>query len=310
MNWWQKLREDATAARLAGPTDRPVLADLLSHAWRRHGSLAVEEQAGLLNSGVSTLLFNHDQPLGFLGLRVREQMPGESESWAEAAMIIIASGVVPGRALAALLEAAAPALRGHGATGVVCLAADGWLIEALREADFREHDQVITYVRNNRLPPPPIAPAATLRHAGAAEADTVLTINAAAFDSLWRYDSATTLSWLLTADHTVLAEREGRPVGFALTSHSLGNGYDQLIRLATHPSAQGLGVGRQLVADAIAFSRGIGAPGLALNTQASNTVSRHLYEALDFRVVGAPVHVMTHSILAAPPAHGSNNAHP
>jgi ribosomal protein S18 acetylase RimI-like enzyme len=296
MNWWQKLRDDATAARLAGPTDRPALADLLAHAWRRHGSLAIEEQAALLNSGVSALLFNHEQPVGFLGLRVREQMPGEGESWAEAAMVIIASGLGPGRALAALLETAAPALHRRSVNGVVCLAGDGWLIEALREADFRESDQVITYVRNNRLPPPPVAVPATLRRADTSEADAVLAINAAAFGSLWRYDSSTTLSWLMTADHAVLAERDGRAVGFALTSRSLGNGYDQLIRLATHPSAQGMGVGHQLVADAITFSRSVGAPGLALNTQASNEVSRHLYEALDFRVVGAPVRVMTHPI--------------
>ena len=123
-----------------------------------------------------------------------------------------------------------------------------------------------------------------------------MAINAAAFDPLWRYDSATTLSWLLTADHAVLARRDGRALGFALTSRASGNGYDQLIRLATHPDVQGQGVGRHLVADAIAYSRETGSPGVALNTQASNTIARHLYEAFDFRIVGAAVTVMIYKL--------------
>lgn len=281
-------------ARLAQPTDRPALADLQVRAWRRHGMLAVEDQVALLNSGFSTLAFAHERAIGFLGLRLRE--PTEDGLWVDAAMVTLASGAATGRMLGSLLAAALPGLRTHGTTGIVCLTVDTWLSDALQEVGFSEIDQVITYTRHTEHGVPLVRQVATLRPAGPAEADAVLALNAAAFGSFWRYDLATTLSWLFTADHAVLAERDGRPVGFALTSHTSDNSYDQLIRLATHPEAQGQGIGRQLVANSIAFSRRTGSPGLALNTQASNTVSRHLYETLEFHVVGAPVRVLTYPL--------------
>jgi ribosomal protein S18 acetylase RimI-like enzyme len=101
---------------------------------------------------------------------------------------------------------------------------------------------------------------------------------------------------MLTAEHSVVAIVEGCAVAFALTSQASNGGYDQLIRLATHPAAQGRGIGRQLVVDSIVYSESTGAPGLALNTQASNTVSRHLYEVLGFRVVGPGVAVLERAV--------------
>jgi GNAT superfamily N-acetyltransferase len=294
MTWWQRLREDHLIARQAQPTDRPALADLQVRAWRRHGMLAIEDQVALLNSGLSTLAFGRDKAVGFLGLHLRE--PTGDEQWVDASMVTLASSVAAGRTLGTLLQAALPALRARHTTAVVCLTVDSWLHSALIECGFTEIDQVISYVRASGSRTITAWPVAKLRPAGPADADVILALNAAAFSGLWRYDSATTLSWLFTAEHAVLAEIDGRPAAFALTSRAPGNGYDQLIRLATHPAAQGQGIGRQLVTDAIAYSDESGSPGLALNTQFSNAVSRHLYEALGFRVVGAPVHVMIYKL--------------
>ena len=259
MNWWQRLREDSVIARLAQPTDRPALADLQVRAWRRHGVMAVEDQVALLNSGLSTVAFSHDRATGFLGLHLRE--PTEDGLWVDAAMVTLASGVAAGRVLGSLLRVAFPGLQAKGVTAIVCLTVEAWLRDALVEAGFSEVDQVITYTRPNQYAVPLLRPVTTLRQAGPADADTVLALNAAAFTSFWRYNSATTLSWLFTADHAVLAERDGQALGFALTSHSSGNGYDQLIRLATHPDAQGQGIGRQLVTDSIAYLTPYGCAG-------------------------------------------------
>ncbi len=79
----------------------------------------------------------------------------------------------------------------------------------------------------------------------------------------------------LCADH----ERRGR-----LHAH--------LIRVATHPAVHGRGIGRQLVADALHYASEHGSAGLALNTQASNTISRSLYESLGFRPTGQELSVL------------------
>jgi ribosomal protein S18 acetylase RimI-like enzyme len=292
MNWWRGTSRASVVARPAAPTDRPALAALLASSWRRHGVLAVEEQAALLGSGLSALALAGDDAVGFLGLSARAPACDPAERWADVAMLVIARGQSPNRITRLLLETASPALRGQGITGLVGLSADNWLRDTLAALSFTQVDQVLGYARASRRPPPAPAPAATLRSIGPEQADAVLNLNATAFAPLWRYDPATTMAWLLTADHAVLAEVDGRSVGFSLTTSLTDGEYAQLIRVATHPAVRGRGIGRQMVVDAILYAQASGVAGLALNTQASNTTSRHLYEGLGFREVGRPVAVM------------------
>ncbi len=290
MVWWTRARLASPSARLAGPADRPLLADLLARAARQFGSQAIEDQMTLLNSGVSSVALLDERAVGFLGLRPRT--PTGGERWADLTLVALAANWPADRALAALLSTSRPRLAASGVTGVVCLLGDTWLYNALLAAGFQASDRVITYVRNDRPVFTPNHFAARLRAARPADAQSILRLNAAAFEPLWRYDEATMLSWLLTSEHPVLAEIDGQPAAFCLTSRASTDGYAQLIRLATDPQWQGQGIGRQLVIDAINFGHQAGALGVALNTQYSNTVSRHLYESLGFRNVGPPVDVI------------------
>ena len=88
-------------------------------------------------------------------------------------------------------------------------------------------------------------------------------------------------------------------VGFALTSLNPENEYAYLIRLAILPAYRERGIGKQLVVDALEYARAAGATGLALNTQASNLVSRRLYESLGFRPTGQTLSVMVYPVLLA-----------
>jgi ribosomal protein S18 acetylase RimI-like enzyme len=293
MVWWQRTRNDVLAARVARPTDRPALADLLSRAVRVFGTLAVEEHAALLNSGISSFGLIGDRPVAFLGLHQRAAADGER--WADVSLVASVNGGVD-RALGTLLAGSLPALRARQVTGLICVTGDLWLHNALLAAGFVEADRVITYVRKDRPVLTQTRQPSVLRPAGPAEANTVLVLNAAAFAPIWRYDDATTLSWLLTADHSMLAEVEGRAVAFALTSCSPGDGYAQLIRIGTRPQWHNHGIGRQLVVDAIDFGHKSRAAGVALNTQLSNATSRHLYEALGFQVVGPALDLLLYHI--------------
>ena len=294
MNWLSRGRTEKITVRSAVPTDRPALALLLAHTWRRHGILAVEEQVALLSNGLSTIVFAGNDAVAFLGLSGRAPTGVPHEYWVDMPLVAVASDRSATGVLRRLCETAIDGLREHGTTGLVCLTNEAWLVESLADAGFREIDQVLSYARPNRVPLPDAQVACELRPAGSAEAEAILALNAAAFDPIWHYDDRTVLSWLLTADHAVLAGQAGQPLGFALTTLNSVSGYAQLIRVATHPDARRRGVGRQLVIDAIRYAWQVGTTGLSLNTQASNTVSRHLYEDLGFQPTGGALSVLAY----------------
>ena len=296
MTWWWNSRDDSVSARLAQPGDRAALSELLADTWRRHGPLAVEEQMALLQNGLSTIASTRKHAVGFLGVSPRLPAGSPAETWADLAMVAVATDRPVGKVLESLLEAALPTLRDQGITGVTGLMGEGWLREGLAAAGFVQVDRVIGYAHNfgcNRPPPPPVA---GIRAAGAPDFEPVLAINAAAFEPFWRYDDSTVLSWLLTSDHAAVAEMDGRLAGFALTSINVETEYAYLIRIATLPTFRGRGLGTQLVSDALTYARGTRAHGLALNTQASNILSRRLYESLGFRPTGQALSVMVYPL--------------
>jgi ribosomal protein S18 acetylase RimI-like enzyme len=296
MSWWWNSRDETFAARLAQPADRPALSALLADTWRRQGPLAVEEQAALLRNGLSAIAMARKAAVGFLGFSARTPAGLPAETWADLALVAVAADRPVGKVLESLLSLALAALRGQGVTGLACLAGEGWLRDGLLAADFVQVDRVVGYAHNFARTVLPALSAASLRTAGAADFEAVLAVNAEAFDPFWRYGDATILSWLLTSDHATLAEVDGQVTGFALTSHNPENEYAYLIRLATLPTYRDRGIGKQLVTDALDYARAVGAVGLALNTQASNLVSRGLYESLGFRPTGQALSVMVYPL--------------
>lgn len=293
MGWWRSSRNGVITARQAALSDRQAVSVLLAQAWWRHGILALEDQLALLHGGASAVAFARDQCVGWLGFSLREPAGDPIERYADVASVAISSDHSPRKALRALFEATLRTLSASGVTRLVCLTSEDWLRESLAELRFLELDRVIGYARAGRLPSPPaIAGPARLRPARSCEGDVVLGLNSAAFAPIWRYDSSTVLSWLLTADHAVLAETGVGPVGFGLTNGSRDSEYAQLVRVAIAPQFQGGGIGRQVVVDAIYYAEEVGASGLSLNTQASNIISRRLYEGLGFRLTGQTASVL------------------
>jgi ribosomal-protein-alanine N-acetyltransferase len=269
-----------------------MLAELLAGTWRRFGILAVEEQVALLSGGFSVIALDGSEAVGFLGLSPRASAGEFGECWTDITLVAVASDYSAPAILRRLLSVVVHRLGDRPSTSLVCLTAQDWLVRALADVDFRETDRVLSYVRSQRAPLPTAPHAADLRLVASSEAATILGLNAAAFEPLWRYDERTVLGWLLTSDHAVLAHRNGTPQGFAITTLHASDGYAQLIRVATHPAARGQAIGRQLVVDAIAYAWEVGAVGVSLNTQASNVVAQNLYEDLGFRPTGGALSVM------------------
>ncbi len=157
-------------------------------------------------------------------------------------------------------------------------------------------DGVRYYKYTSRLTPKAPAPA-QLDLAGPGDLPLLAELDAATFPPLWHMDEGE-LASLLFSSRLRVARLGGERVGYAALS--LNGAYTDpessgpsafLARLAVHPSAQGRGVGRQLLADSIAYAHSQRHSPIYLNTQVSNEPSQRLYEGMGFRSMNQVFHV-------------------
>jgi ribosomal-protein-alanine N-acetyltransferase len=108
----------------------------------------------------------------------------------------------------------------------------------------------------------------------------LLAIEGACFEDLWRYDSTAFTTIAATHPYFVVAELNGRVVGYQFNALDADSGY--LVRIAVHPSINGQGVGAHLMAEAIRFFAQAKVARIMLNTQDNNAHAHRLYEWFGF----------------------------
>jgi ribosomal protein S18 acetylase RimI-like enzyme len=284
--------------RPASPDLLPQVRHLYHHGRHAYLNFGTEDLPTLLKKDLALVGEDRSRLWGFLGIQFESRpptLPPDAPSRAYLRGVMLAAGRSPSRDIAALARAALEQLKEiQEPWQVIALANLPWLLQPLLEAGFQQVDQISFYQRTRRDVPDAQQPA-HLRPAAQADLAPLARLDAETFSPLWHMGESELVQFFFSC-RVQVAVWSGQIVGYAVTAlpstASVSPEPAQLVRLAVHPSAQDLGIGRQLVVDSIAYALSSGASNLHLNTQASNQRSQHLYTALGFRATGRPVPVL------------------
>lgn len=200
----------------------------------------------------------------------------------------------------ALFEHAQRQLPTHSPGYLYCaLTEQGWLRASLQESGFVPQDAVRFYERNS-CSVETVRQTAALRPAQPSDLPKLAEVDAAAFEPLWHM-GITELQNLHLDCRFEIAAIAQEIVGYSalrLISDGSPRGFGtaQVVRLAVHPTAQGRGIGRQLLVACLGYTHQLGIDRVFLNTQESNTPSQNLYTSLHFRKRGRTVPVFVNRV--------------
>ncbi len=286
----------------ATPEHLPAIQSLLARAATRFVQFGQEDLPDLLQGSICQIGVTDDRRerlWGFAAIQLEPRpatLPVSAPNRAYLRGIVLAVRRSPTVDTAALVTAGMKRLRALGQpTTVIAQGQERWLNPALTPFGFTEIDQVRYYQYTASADPAAPSPAQLV---GVTPQDLfrLAQLDAETFPPVWHMGEGE-LAGLLFTSHMRMAWDGDRPVGYAALR--LGGGYEAgrrsafLNRLAVHPSAQGRGIGRQLLADAIAHAHSQQHSSIFLNTQVSNKQSQRLYEGMGFRPSGQVYKVFT-----------------
>lgn len=278
------------STRPSGPEDHGAVARLLSGARRHFLAVTSAELPALLAQEPGAALVAG----GAVWAAAVAERAGGGTAWLRA--LALADGLPPDAGLDALLAAYHDRLRAAGVQRAYYAGSDlgdAWVRAALAARGYQRLTEVVVYEKI-RLDAPTAGDATlAVRRATPADAETVLALDAAAFDDLWHKDRRAIEPALAGAAPCFLIAERGAPLGYAFaTSHYEGR-LVHLVRIAVLPEARGAGAGARLLAEVVAYAREARADVLTLNTQADNAPARRLYERFGFRRTGERQTVLT-----------------
>lgn len=281
----------------------PAVHHLTAHAYTRLVHFGPEDLPDLIADSVCVVgtdaKAGGDAIWGFAAIQLEPRpitLPDLAPNRAYVRAILLAKRRSPSADTVALLTAAVARLRSRqkpGVTTQVILQSQGhWLNAPVTRSGFVLVDEVRYYKYTARETPSAPAPA-RVRMASPSDLPQLARLDAQTFPALWHMDEGA-LAGLLFSSRLRIARLgdDEPPVGYAALSLN-GNldGPDEagsgafLARLAVHPAVQSRGVGRQLLADSIAYAHSQGRSQVYLNTQVSNRQSQRLYEGMGFRTM-------------------------
>ena len=196
------------------------------------------------------------------------------------------------RYLRGLLIAVGVQLQERRTERLIYIGEDSWLIAALKGRGFEEVNSILLFHKRGWEVPSLGNEKVCVRRTTPQDIPALVRLDEAVFDEdMWRNNSEAFQECLSRMPHFVVAEQEGRVVGYQFNSIRGGEGY--LARVAVHPQAQGQHIGTRLVAEAIRFFQTRRVRNIALNTQRDNHRAQRLYRWFGFQPAGQEAVVLT-----------------
>ncbi|HEX9134421.1 MAG TPA: GNAT family N-acetyltransferase [Ktedonobacteraceae bacterium] len=259
--------------------DLPLVLRLLNTSEYIYQRFTLEELPMLLKYYPTVGMFSGDSLRGFL-LSQTVNAPtawigGFGVSWTESRQYI--------SILEMLLEQLATHLIKRGARYLYYSGNDmqnDWLRDVLLVRGFALHRLLYAYDKYDYSVPATGNQDVKLRPVEKRDIAALLAIEEACFEDFWRYDALSFEEIAATHPYFVVAELNGRVVGYQFNALEDEHGY--LVRIAVHPSVSGQGVGIRLMSEAIAFFKQEHVLRIMLNTQDDNVRAHRLYEWFGF----------------------------
>ncbi len=270
---------NATPVRLLTSDDLPLVLRLLNTSEYIYQRFTLEELPMLLKHYPAVGIFNGDSMHGFLLSQTVNPpsawLGGFGVSWTESREYI--------SLLEMLLEQLAKHLIKRGVRYMYYSGNDmqnDWLRDVLLVRSFALHRLLYAYDKYDYKVPSTGNPDVKLRPVEKRDIPALLAIEEACFEDFWRYDAHSFEDIAATHPYFVVAELNGKIVGYQF--NALEDEFGYLVRIAVHPSVNGQGIGVRLMSEAITFFQQAHVLRIMLNTQDDNVRAHRLYEWFGF----------------------------
>ncbi len=264
--------------RMAGRSDRLAICALLQQAWHSAGGARWDQLDALEADCAGVVAYRGTQPIGAALFDLRT--PPVSRLSA----VAVADQEPVGATWGLLWQTAEYHLRTCGHQSAYYIGEAPWLLEILREQEFRQTNTVVSYEKLQDTPLVAGNPSVRVRPLRTTDLDAVAELDAASFPVLWRYPRPMLEAALQPLARLTVAELDRRLVGYQLSTQEGREG--QIVRLAVLPQYRRQGIGSRLLADSLDTLRRGRVRRVTLNTQADNLPAQKLYERFGFEATG------------------------
>ena len=167
---------------------------------------------------------------------------------------------------------------------IYALGLNDWFINILQNNDFEKFQDVIVLKYNGKPLEKSLSHQVLIRPMELVDTEHVTQIDQRSFEPIWAISQIGLKSAFFQAEHTSVAEIDGKIIGYQLSTASHFSAH--LARVAVLPEWRQEDIGYQLVREMIEYFLKRGINEITVNTQDSNRASLSLYNKIGFIPTG------------------------